>query len=86
MEPVALLLDEPITGLDKKIKQRLIKVIQRLDLSYIYLYHMIIIFSISLQIHCLQWIKDKFFRLKKSIAIFIHTHASHLHNHSSNKK
>lgn len=39
MEPKVLLLDEPTTGLDAKTKSKLIRVLNKLDLSYIIISH-----------------------------------------------
>jgi cobalt/nickel transport system ATP-binding protein len=39
MEPEALLLDEPVNGLDTRTRAKLIEVLQRLDLSYVLISH-----------------------------------------------
>jgi len=78
MEPEALLLDEPTTGLDEKTKTKIKKTLSELDLSYILISH---------EFDLLSEITDSIYTMEKGKIIFdkeVHLHEHvHAHPHSS---
>ncbi len=74
MEPEALLLDEPTTGLDEKTKTKIKKTLSELDLSYILISH---------EFDLLSEITDSIYTIDKGKIIFdkeVHLH-EHVHAH-----
>jgi len=78
MEPEALLLDEPTTGLDEKTKTKIKKTLCELDLSYILISH---------EFDLLFEITDSIYTMKNGKIIFddeVHFHQhTHAHPHGS---
>jgi len=76
MEPEVLLLDEPTAGLDNKVKNKLIDILNSLDISY---------FVISHEFDFVKAVTDKIFsmengRILTDDDIHIHRH-EHVHKH-----
>ncbi len=81
MEPELLLLDEPSTGLDEKTKEKLIEVLNSLDLSYILISH---------ESEFMAKITDVMFMMEKGkirtdtdLHQYVHAHPHTGHSHSS---
>lgn len=78
MKPKMLLLDEPTTGLDEKIKIKIKKILSELDISYILISH---------EFDLLSEITDLIYTIKNGKIIFdddvrFHRHA-HIHPHGA---
>lgn len=76
MEPDVLLLDEPTAGLDNKVKEKLIHILNSLDISY---------FVISHEFDFVQAVTDKIYSMEngkilRNDEIHIHRH-EHIHKH-----
>ncbi len=76
MEPEVLLLDEPTAGLDNKVKEKLIHILNSLDISY---------FVISHEFDFVKAVTDKIYSMEKGKIltddeIHIHRH-EHVHKH-----
>ncbi len=76
MEPEVLLLDEPTAGLDNKVKEKLIHILNSLDISY---------FVISHEFDFANAVTDKIYsmengRILRDDEIHIHRH-EHIHKH-----
>jgi len=76
MEPKVLLLDEPTAGLDNKVKEKLIHILNSLDISY---------FVISHEFDFVKAVTDKIYSMEKGKIltddeIHIHRH-EHVHKH-----
>ena len=76
MEPEVLLLDEPTAGLDNKVKEKLIHILNSLDISY---------FVISHEFDFARAVTDKIYsmengRILRDDEIHIHRH-EHIHKH-----
>ena len=76
MEPEVLLLDEPTAGLDNKVKEKLIHILNSLDISY---------FVISHEFDFVSAVTDKLYsmengRILRDDEIHIHRH-EHIHKH-----
>ena len=76
MEPEVLLLDEPTAGLDTKVKEKLIHILNSLDISY---------FVISHEFDFANAVTDKIYsmengRILRDDEIHIHRH-EHIHKH-----
>ena len=76
MEPEVLLLDEPTAGLDNKVKEKLIHILNSLDISY---------FVISHEFDFVKAVTDKIYSLENGKIltddeIHIHRH-EHVHKH-----
>ena len=76
MEPEVLLLDEPTAGLDNKVKEKLIQILNSLDISY---------FVISHEFDFAKAVTDKNYSMEngkilKDDEIHIHRH-EHVHKH-----
>jgi cobalt/nickel transport system ATP-binding protein len=76
MEPEVLLLDEPTAGLDNKVKNRLIDILNNLDITYLVISH---------QFDFIKAVTDKIYSMEKGRIltddeIHIHRH-EHVHKH-----
>jgi len=76
MEPEVLLLDEPTAGLDNKVKEKLIHILNGLDISY---------FVISHEFDFVKAVTDKIYSMENGKIltddeIHIHRH-EHVHKH-----
>ncbi|NOX33860.1 MAG: ABC transporter ATP-binding protein [Deltaproteobacteria bacterium] len=83
MEPEVLLLDEPTAGLDNKVKEKLIYILNSLDISY---------FVISHEYDFVKAVTDKIFSMEKGRILtdddmqihrheHVHKHGGHPHSH-----
>jgi len=89
MEPDALLLDEPSTGLDETTEKRLVDILKSLDISYILVSHNMD-FLVETT-NCIGWmINGKFTVDEESVPhshVHLHGHGKYTHYHNeSNKK
>jgi cobalt/nickel transport system ATP-binding protein len=76
MEPEVLLLDEPTAGLDNKVKNRLIDILNNLDITYLVISH---------EFDFIKAVTDKIYSMEKGRIltddeIHIHRH-EHVHKH-----
>jgi len=88
MEPEALLLDEPTTGLDEKTEKRLIEILNGLDLSYILVSH-----NFDFLMKTTDFISymsnGKISLDDESIPhthVHVHKHGKYAHQHSNDRK
>ena len=83
MEPEVLLLDEPTAGLDHKVKEKLIHILNSLDISY---------FVISHEFDFAKAVTDKIYSMENGKILtddeihihrheHVHKHGKHPHNH-----
>ncbi len=83
MAPDALLLDEPVTGLDQETRQRIETILKKLDISYIMISHnMDFLAKLTSRIYSL---KDGKITVDDSAALHphfhFHSHGAHPHEH-----
>jgi cobalt/nickel transport system ATP-binding protein len=73
MEPEALLLDEPVNGLDTRTRARLMEILQRLDLSYILISHELDFLTATTDV--IYTMENGKVRLDRELHVHQHVHA-----------
>jgi cobalt/nickel transport system ATP-binding protein len=73
MEPEALLLDEPMNGLDSRTRARLLEILQGLSLSYVLISHELEFLTATT--HVIYTMENGRIRLDREIQVHQHVHA-----------